>query len=135
MCNLILSSIGVILFVILLTCPNLEAHNIRKRAVVAVSQRRMKFECAGSITLLSSQDASEIKIKSRSMYRVARKRNGNKKSVKRKIKRRGMRFAKVIGNCCWEVREQYHGGETKELWRAHTYQLPWSIRTVKMISC
>ena len=43
MCNLILSSIGVILFVISLTCPNLEAHNIRKRAVVAVSQRRMKF--------------------------------------------------------------------------------------------
>ena len=43
MCNLILSSIGVILFVVSLTCPDLEAHNIRKRAVVAVSQRRMKF--------------------------------------------------------------------------------------------
>ena len=92
-------------------------------------------ECAGSITLLSSQDASELKIKSRNMYRVARKRSGHKKSVKRKIKKRGMRFAKVIGSCCWEVREQYHGGETKELWRPHTYQLPWSIRAVKMIDC
>ena len=69
------------------------------------------------------------------MYRVARKRSGNKKSIKRKIKKRGMRFAKVIGSCCWEVREQYHGGETKELWRPHTYQLPWSIRAVKMIDC
>ena len=43
MCNRIIFSIGIILFVISATCPNLEAHNIRKRAVVAVSQRRMKF--------------------------------------------------------------------------------------------
>ena len=55
--------------------------------------------------------------------------------MKKKIQIRGMRFATVNGNCCWEVRESYHGGETKELWRAHTYYLPWSIRAISLIKC
>ena len=59
----------------------------------------------------------------------------DKKYARMKIKRRGMRFAKVNGNCCWELREHYRGGETRELWVAHTYYLPWSIRVVKLIEC
>ena len=43
MCNRILLSIGIILFIISVTCPSLEAQNRRKRHVVGVSQRRMKF--------------------------------------------------------------------------------------------
>ena len=58
-----------------------------------------------------------------------------RKVVKKEIHVRGMRFATVNGNCCWEVRENYHGGETKELWRAHTYYLPWSIRAISLIKC
>ena len=43
MCNRILLSIGIILFIISVTCPSLEATNRRKRHVVGVSQRRMKY--------------------------------------------------------------------------------------------
>ena len=57
------------------------------------------------------------------------------KVVKKKIHVRGMRFATVNGDCCWEVRRSYHGGETKELWRAHTYYTPWSIRAISLIKC
>jgi len=84
MCNRILLSVGIILFIISVTCPSLEAQNRKRRHVVGVNQRRMKFECAGYITLLSSQDAREIKIKSRNMYRVARKRSGHKKIGEKK---------------------------------------------------
>ena len=62
-------------------------------------------------------------------------RRAKKKSLKKKIRVRGMRFAKVVGNCCWEAREQYHRGESKEFWNAHTYYLPWSIRAIKLIDC
>ena len=84
---------------------------------------------------MSNHDTEEIKIKSLNMYRVARKKNEDKNSAKRLIRKRGMRFAQVNGNCCWEVKEKYNGGETKKLLRPHTYYLPWSIRAVKVIKC
>lgn len=85
------------------------------------------------ITLLSDKDDTEIEIKSEKLIR--RMRRSGRKPVKKKIRRRGMRFAKVTGDCCWEIREQFRGGEAKELWRPHTYHSPWSIRAVKLIKC
>ena len=84
---------------------------------------------------MSNHDTEEIKIKSLNMYRVARKRNEDKNSVKRLIRKRGMRFAQANGNCCWGIKEKYNGGETKKLLRPHTYYLPRSIRSVKVIEC
>ena len=92
-----------------------------------------RIDCNGSVTLLSDKDESEIVIKSERLLRSIRRRG--RKSVKKKIKRRGMRFAKVAGDCCWEIRDQFRGGEEKELWRPHTYHSPWSIRAVKLIKC
>ena len=83
--------------------------------------------------MLSNKDVEKIEVDAGKLQRRMRK--YKRKNVKKRIKQRGMRFAKVSGNCCWEVREQYHGGESTELWRAHTYHLPWSIRSIKLIEC
>ena len=90
-------------------------------------------DCDGGITLLSDKDETEVEIKSEKLLRNSRRSGRN--SVKKKIRRRGMRFAKVIGDCCWEIREHFRSGESKELWRPHTYHSPWSIRAVKLIQC
>ena len=87
--------------------------------------------CFGWVTLLSDHNESEVHIDSNKLHPQFMKR----KNKIKKIRKRGMRFAKVNGNCCWEVRERFHGGETKELWRSHTYYLPWSIRAIKLIQC
>ena len=81
----------------------------------------------------TNKDVEKIEVDAGKLQRRMRK--YKRKNVKKRIKQRGMRFAKVSGNCCWEVREQYHGGESTELWRAHTYHLPWSIRSIKLIEC
>ena len=93
----------------------------------------LPIDCNGSVTLLSDKDESEIVVKSERLLRSIRR--SGRKSVKKKIKRRGMRFAKVAGDCCWEIRDQFRGGEEKDLWRPHTYHSPWSIRAVKLIKC
>ena len=87
--------------------------------------------CFGWVTLLSDHNESEIHIDSNKLHPQFMER----KNKIKKIRKKGMRFAKVNGNCCWEVRERFHGGETKELWRSHTYYLPWSIRAIKLIQC
>ena len=90
-------------------------------------------DCKGWVTLLSPWNKGKIEISSRKLQRRMRKLG--KTNIRKKIKARGMRFARVNGNCCWELREYYHGGETKHLERAHTYHLPWSIRSVKLVEC
>ena len=90
-------------------------------------------ECNGDITLLSNKDETEIEIKSEKLLRILRR--SRRKSVKKKIKRIGMRFAKVTGDCCWKICDQYRGGEAKKLMKPHTYHSPWSIRAVKLIKC
>ena len=91
------------------------------------------IECKGWVTLLSPWNNGKIEISSRKLQRRMRK--TGKTNIRKKIKIRGMRFARVNGNCCWEVKEYYHGGETKDLVRAHTYHLPWNIRSVKLVEC
>ena len=91
--------------------------------------------CVGWITLLSSKNEDKIVIESKKLQKAMKRRRKGHKIIKRNIKERGMRFASVNGNCCWEVRERVLGGETKELWNPHTYYLPWSIQSVKMIDC
>ena len=83
---------------------------------------------------MSSKNENKIAVEAQKLQQRLRNIN-QRKVVKKKIQIRGMRFATVNGNCCWEVRESYHGGETKELWRAHTYYLPWSIRAISLIKC
>ena len=98
----------------------------------------MDFEfpgCAGWVTLLSNKNADEITIESKKLQKAMRKRRKGKKNVKRKIKQVGFRFAKINGNCCWKVGERFSGGENQELWTPHTYYLPWSIRSVRLIDC
>ena len=85
------------------------------------------------MTLLSNRNEREIEVDSKKLQASMRKQG--KKNVKKKIPIRGMRFARVNGNCCWKVRERYLGGESEELWNPHTYYLPWSIRSIKIIDC
>lgn len=106
-------------------------HAIQKRETVAVNRNISSHGCFGWVTLLSDYNALEIRIDSNKLHPHFIER----KNKIKKIRRKGMRFAKVNGNCCWEVRERFHGGETKELWRSHTYYLPWSIRAIKLIRC
>ena len=91
------------------------------------------LDCDGWVTLLSNRDSTEIQVEAEKLHEKMR--NSNNKSIKKKIKRKGMHFAKVNGDCCWEVRDRYSGGESKELWRAHTYYLQWSIKSIKLIDC
>ena len=90
-------------------------------------------DCKGWVTLLSPWNKGKIEISSRKLQRRMRK--TGKTNIRKKVKIRGMRFARVNGNCCWEVKEYFHGGETKDLVRAHTYHLPWNIRSVKLVAC
>ena len=91
------------------------------------------LDCIGWVILLSNKNSREIRVESGKLQEIMRTKN--KKNIKKKIKMRGMHFAKVNGNCCWEVRDRYAGGETKELWVAHTYYLQWSIRSIRLIDC
>ena len=107
-----------------------------KRSFSYYKRMSMKIyilDCKGWVTLLSPWNKGKIEISSRKLQRRMRK--TRKTNIRKKIKARGMRFARVNGNCCWELREYYHGGETKHLERAHTYHLPWSIRSVKLVEC
>jgi len=92
------------------------------------------LDCKGWVTLLSIKNSNKIIVEARKLQKRIRSISKNK-IVKKKIHVRGMRFATVNGECCWEVRRNYHGGETKELWRAHTYYTPWSIRAISLIKC
>ena len=91
--------------------------------------------CIGWVTLHSNRNEDEIVIESKKLQKAMKRMRKGHKSIKREIHVRGFRFARVNGNCCWEVRERYLGGESQELWNPHTYFLPWSIRAVKLIDC
>ena len=57
------------------------------------------------------------------------------KRRKREIKQTGVRLAAVIGNCCWEVRNRYSGGEYRHLKTVDHHELPWDIKSLRMIDC
>lgn len=54
---------------------------------------------------------------------------------KREIRHTGMKFAEVSGNCCWEVRDRYDGGEYKHLKSVDNHELPWDIKSIRLTSC
>ena len=91
--------------------------------------------CKGSVTFYWKEVPAEMKSKQRNWGVLEKKlvRNYSKLSDVMDVENS---YAFIVdGNCCWEVREYYHGGETEELVRAHTYHLPWSIRSVKLLEC
>jgi len=110
-----------------------EIYNVNRRKIADDHQSLQIFDCKGWVTLLSPWNKGKIEISSRKLQRRMRK--TGKTNIRKKVKVRGMRFARVNGNCCWEVKEYFHGGETKDLVRAHTYHLPWNIRSVKLVAC
>merc|ERR1712126_518840 len=110
-----------------------DLHTVKKREVFNVNKHTLPFKCNGGITLLSNKDETEIEIRSEKLLRILRR--SSRKSVKKKIKRIGMRYAKVTGDCCWKICDQYRGGEAKRLMKPHTYHSAWSIRAVKLIKC
>jgi len=110
-----------------------EIYNVHRRKSADNLQALQIYDCKGWVTLLSPWNKGKIEISSRKLQR--RMRRSGRSNIRKKVTARGMRFARVNGNCCWEVREYYHGGETEELVRAHTYHLPWSIRSVKLVEC
>ena len=57
------------------------------------------------------------------------------KRRKRDIRQTGMRFAAVSGNCCWEVRNQKSGGESRHLKTVESHQLPWDIKSLRLVNC
>ena len=57
------------------------------------------------------------------------------KRRKREIRKTGVRIAAVSGNCCWEVRNRYAGGESRHLKTVDNHELPWDIKSLKMIAC
>ena len=93
----------------------------------------LSLACVGWVTLLSIRNEDEIKINAKRLRESARRQG--QESIKRTIKDDGMRFARVIGNCCWQVGERSLGGEIEQLEFARTYYLPWSVRSIKLIDC
>ena len=93
----------------------------------------LSLVCVGWVTLLSIRNEEEIQINAKRLQETARRQG--KKSIKRKILDDGMRFARVMGNCCWQVEERQFGGEIEQLEFAHTYYLPWSVHSIKLIDC
>ena len=85
------------------------------------------------MTLLSNRNENEVEIDAKKLQKASR--NQRKENILRKIAMTGMRFAKVNGDCCWEAGERYLGGEKDQFWNSHTYYLPWSIRSIKLIDC
>ena len=57
------------------------------------------------------------------------------KRKKREIRQPGIRYAAVSGNCCWEVRNRYSGGESRQLKTVDKHELPWDIKSLKLINC
>ena len=80
--------------------------------------------CIGSIKLQREEDARKVKIDSK---RIKRRR--------REIRIRGMKFAEVSGNCCWEVKERLNGGDSKDLKTVENHFLPWEIKAVRLTKC
>merc|ERR1719385_386147 len=81
-----------------------DLHTVKKREVFNVNKHTLPFKCNGGITLLSNKDETEIEIKSEKLLRILRR--SRRKSVKKKIKKMGMRFAKVNGDCCSQIFQQ-----------------------------
>ena len=84
-------------------------------------------ECKGSLKLLHHENSKTIHIASGKIR--------DKGRGKRSITSKGMNHAELSGVCCWEVRQRKYGGEFQHLKTAHTHQLPWDIRFVKLIKC
>ena len=80
--------------------------------------------CSGSVKLQREEDTRDVKIDSTKIKRR-----------KREIRHTGMRFAEVSGNCCWEVRDRYAGGEYKHLKSVDNHELPWEIKAIRLTNC
>ena len=57
------------------------------------------------------------------------------KRRRREILKRGLRYAEVSGNCCWEVRERFSGGYFQALKSVANHFLPWDVRSVRLTKC
>ena len=82
------------------------------------------LECNGSIKLLREGDQRIVNVDSSKI-----------KGRNRAIRLTAMRFAAVRGSCCWEVRNQKTGGESRHLKTVDTHQLPWDIKSLRLVNC
>ena len=63
----------------------------------------------------------------------------NKKRTKRKIKARRngkllkFQVTKMVGNCCWSMRDKFTGGQTFVVPSVGTYFPGWPIRAVQLV--
>ena len=75
----------------------------------------------------------EIRINSEKLQNIMKSRR--RKSVTKKVKTPGIRFAKLEGSCCWELTEKLYGGHKKQILSPNIYHLPWDVRFIKLIKC
>ena len=89
--------------------------------------------CTGSVYLYSKDNEKEIRVDSVKLQTIMKSRG--RKSVTKKVTTPGVRFAKLEGSCCWELREKVYGGHKKQILNPNFYHLPWDVRFIKLIKC
>jgi len=72
-----------------------EIYNVNRRKIADDHQSLQIFDCKGWVTLLSPWNKGKIEISSRKLQRRMRK--TGKTNIRKKVKVRGMRFARVNG--------------------------------------
>ena len=89
--------------------------------------------CSGSVYLYSTDNEKEVRVDSGKFQNIMKSRR--RKSVTKKVATPGVRFAKLEGSCCWELREKVYGGHKKQIMNPNIYHLPWDIRFIKLTKC
>ena len=93
----------------------------------------LNIGCAGSVYLYSTDNEKELRVDSGKLQNIMKSRG--RKSVTKKVNTRGVRFAKLEGSCCWEMREKSYGGHKKQILSPNIYHLPWDVRFIKLSKC
>ena len=44
-------------------------------------------------------------------------------------------YATVKGNCCWEVKDRFRGGQSEYLKTTQTHEPGWPIKSVRLNNC
>ena len=95
------------------------------------------LDCVGCLKLTSFDEFNELgKLNDAAVMYIASDKIRKRRRVGH-IKQSGFKLAQLSGRCCWEVRNRYNGGTTKQLNSAggQTYQLEWDIKFVKLFRC
>ena len=75
----------------------------------------------------------EIRVDSGKLQNIMKSRR--RKPVSKRVTLPAVRFARLEGSCCWELREKAYGGHKKQIMSPNIYHLPWDVRFIKLTKC